>query len=61
MIEDHCYPEPQWAEALLVRHGAGYAVVGAEIGNGNPHSAISWCSYLLSLGAWAPPAEHPPQ
>jgi hypothetical protein len=57
MIEDHCYPAPEWAEALLARHRAGYAVVGAEIGNANPHSAISWCSYLLTLGAWAPPAQ----
>lgn len=57
MIEDHCYPEPGWAEALLERHRAGYAVVGAEIGNANPYSATSWCSYLLTLGAWAPPAE----
>jgi len=57
MIEDHCYPEPEWAEALLTRHRLGYAVVGAEIGNSNPHSAISWCSYLLTLGEWAPPAE----
>src|SRR5208337_2332800 len=57
MIEDHCYPATEWAEALLARHRAGYAVVGAEIGNANPYSAISWCSYLLSLGAWAPPAQ----
>ena len=57
MIEDHCYPAPEWAEALLARHRDGYAVVGAEIGNANPHSAISWCSYLLTLGAWAPPAQ----
>jgi hypothetical protein len=57
MVEDHCYPAAEWAEALLARHRAGYAVVGAEIGNANPRSAISWCSYLLSLGAWAPPAQ----
>jgi Glycosyl transferase family 2 len=57
LIEDHCYPAPEWAEALLMRHRTGYAVVGAEIGNANPHSAISWCSFLLTLGAWAPPAE----
>jgi hypothetical protein len=57
MIEDHCYPEPGWAEALLARHHAGYTVIGAEIGNANPHSAVSWCSYLLTLGAWAPPAQ----
>jgi hypothetical protein len=56
MIEDHCYPEPGWAEALLNRHCAGYDVVGAEIANANPWSAVSWCSYLLTLGAWAPPA-----
>ena len=57
MVEDHCYPAPEWAEALWARHRAGYAVVGAEIGNANPHSAISWCTYLLSLGAWAPPTQ----
>jgi GT2 family glycosyltransferase len=57
MIEDHCYPDPGWAEALLARHRQGYAAVGAEIRNANPESAVSWCSFLLTLGNWAPPAQ----
>lgn len=56
LIEDHCYPDPAWAEALLGRHLEGHAVVGPEISNANPGSAISACSFLLTHGAWSRPA-----
>lgn len=57
LIEDHCFPEAAWAEALLARHREGYAVVGPEISNANPGTALSWCSFLLTHGAWSQPAE----
>lgn len=56
LIEDHCFPEPGWAEALVRRHAEGYAVVGSEISNANPESSLSWCSFLLTHGAWSRPA-----
>ncbi len=57
LIEDHCYPDPAWAEALLARHREGHAVVGPEISNANPGSAVSACSFLLTHGAWSRPAQ----
>jgi len=56
LIEDHCLPEPGWAEALWRRHVEGYAVVGPEIGNANPDSSLSWCSFLYTHGGWCRPA-----
>jgi hypothetical protein len=56
MIEDHCFPEHDWAEALLHRHREGYSVVGPEIRNANPDTALSWCSFLLTHGGWSAPA-----
>lgn len=56
LIEDHCYPDPAWAEALHARHLEGHTVVGSEIANANPGSALSWCSFLLTHGAWSRPA-----
>jgi GT2 family glycosyltransferase len=54
--EDHCFPEPAWAEALLRRHAERWAAVGPEIGNANPESALSWCDFLLNYGPWMAPA-----
>ncbi len=56
LIEDHCTPDPGWAEALLARHAEGYAVVGSEISNANPDSSLSWSNFVLTHSRWAPPA-----
>jgi predicted dehydrogenase len=53
--EDHCFPEPGWAEALLTAHARGYAVVGPEIVNANPGNVVSWCDYLIGYGPWMSP------
>lgn len=53
--EDHCFPEPEWAEALIDAHARGYAAVGPEIVNGNPGTIISWCDYLIGYGPWMSP------
>jgi glycosyltransferase involved in cell wall biosynthesis len=54
--EDHCYPEPDYAEALLARHREGYAVVGPEMVNAGPPGEVGRVSFLLAYGAWAQPA-----
>jgi predicted dehydrogenase len=54
--EDHCFPEPGWAEALVGAHARGYAAVGPEIANANPGSIVSWCDYLIGYGPWMSPA-----
>lgn len=54
--EDHCFPEPAWAEALIEAHKLGFAAVGPEIANANPGSIVSWCDYLIGYGPWISPA-----
>jgi hypothetical protein len=45
--EEHSFPEPGWAEALIAAHSGPWAAVGAELENANPGSATSW-SHLFS-------------
>ena len=54
--EDHCFPEPGWAEALIAAHARGYSAVGPEIANGNPGNVVSWCDFLIGYGPWMSPA-----
>jgi hypothetical protein len=55
LIEDHSFPEPDWAEALLRAHAAGWTGVGPVVENANPESVGSWVNYILSYGGFAPP------
>jgi hypothetical protein len=55
MIEDHSYPEPEWAEALLRAHAGPWTVVGPAVANANPDYPASWVNYMLSYGSFAPP------
>ena len=52
LAEDHSFPEPGWAEALLNAHAEGYAVVGPVMLNGNPKSMMSWANLVLEYGPW---------
>lgn len=54
--EDHCYPAPGWAEALLAAHRGPWVAVAPAIGNANPESAVSWANLLLAYGHWLAPA-----
>jgi len=51
--EDHSWPEPGWAEALIAAHREGYAVVGPIIRNANPGSTLSWTNYLACFSRWS--------
>ena len=55
LIEDHSYPEPEWAEALLGAHAGTWTGVGPAVCNANPTSVGSWVNYILSYGGFAPP------
>jgi hypothetical protein len=57
LTEDHSFPEPEWAEALIRRHREGYAVVGPVVVNGNPSSLVSWANYLIEYSQWMSPAD----
>ena len=51
LTEDHCFPETDWAEALLRRHDQGdWAAVGPTMINGNPDSAASWTQFIVEYG-----------
>ena len=55
--EEHSYPAPGWAEALIKAHRQSWAVVGAAIANANPGNMISWASLFTDFGPWVEPAE----
>jgi len=50
--EDHSFPEPNWAEALVAAHQSGCVVAGPVLSNGNPNSMLSWANLLLEYAPW---------
>ena len=58
LVEDHAYPEPGWAEALLAAHERGpWAAVGSTVVNANPASPFSWCNQFMAYGEWTEPVQ----
>jgi hypothetical protein len=55
MTEDHCFPAPGWAEALIDRHKEQWTGVGSVFCNANPRTAVSWANFLIEYGDWADP------
>jgi hypothetical protein len=53
--EDHSYPDPGWAAALIEAHRQPWAVVGPVIALADPGNATSWADYLLAYGPWLDP------
>ena len=51
-VEEHAFPEPGWAEALVAAHEGPWAAVGAVLHNANPGSAVSWASLTTDFGMW---------
>lgn len=50
LTEDHCFPEPGWAEALIERHQEPWTGVGTVLRNANPKTGTSWANFLLIYG-----------
>lgn len=48
--EDHCFPRPGWARAVLAAHAEGHAAVGPSISNANPQTSLSWADLCLNFG-----------
>jgi len=48
--EEHCYPDPGWAAALIATHEQGWAAVGPSMRNANPRTLISWAGLFLHYG-----------
>ncbi len=53
--EDHCFPECDWAEALIKAHSYGHAAVGPIMRNANPTTALSWAGLFLHYGCCLQP------
>lgn len=54
-VEDHAYPEPDWAEALLASHARGNVAVGALMINANPQGMTSWSDLFLGFAPFVEP------
>ena len=53
--EDHCFPAPGWAEALLGAYDDRTAAVGPVVAHANRSGAVAWADYLLGYGPWVDP------
>jgi hypothetical protein len=53
--EDHSFPEPGWAVALMAAHQGPWAGVGPAMENANPGTLTSWADFLLGFGRWRTP------
>ncbi|MEW6144033.1 MAG: glycosyltransferase [Thermodesulfobacteriota bacterium] len=53
--EDHVFPDPFWAEALIGSHKKGWAAVGPVIYIANPESPIAWADILMGYSPWMYP------
>ncbi|MGD2146591.1 MAG: glycosyltransferase [Anaerolineae bacterium] len=51
-VEDHAFPEPGWAQALIVAHHESWAAVGPVVGNANPGSLWSWADLIVGYSPW---------
>lgn len=50
LLENHVYPEPGWAAAILRAHRGPWSAVGSIIQNANPATAVSWAEHFLTYG-----------
>jgi hypothetical protein len=60
MAETHCFPQPEWAEALIAAHRGPWAAVGPEIDNDNPERPASWANLYVDYASWLSPATSGP-
>jgi glycosyltransferase involved in cell wall biosynthesis len=54
-VEDHAFPAPGWAEALIGAHQNGWAAVGPVMANANPRSLTSWVNLAVEYSQWLEP------
>lgn len=53
--EEHSFPEPEWAAALIDAHAGPWAAVGSAVKNANPATRVSWAHLFTDFGCAAPP------
>lgn len=47
-MEDHVFPEADWAEEIVKAHEGPWAAVNGHMINANPGTTLSWANMLLS-------------
>lgn len=52
-LEEHSWPEPGWAEALIDSHRGERAAFGPVLLNANPLTPWSSADFLISYGRWS--------
>lgn len=57
LAEDHCFPDPEWAENLIKAHDGPWAAVGPAVRNANPVTTVSWADLFIGYGPWLEPVE----
>lgn len=55
--EDHSFPQPGWAAAILAAHRGDWAAVGPVVTNANPGTIVSWADLLMGYGPWLAPGK----
>jgi Glycosyl transferase family 2 len=56
LAEDHCFPRPDWAAALVRAHDGPWVAVGPALENANP-GLVSWAQMFLTYGRWVAPGK----
>lgn len=51
LLENHCYAEPEWAEALIEAISNSWAAVGPVVANANPQTINS---NVKAISEWPP-------
>jgi hypothetical protein len=60
-IEDHCFPDPDWAERLIEAYRDSWAAVGYAFTNANPRTFVSRASLLARYGRFVHPTHPAPR
>lgn len=55
--ENHCFPDPDWAEALVRAHDGSHAGVAPVVLNANPESLLGWAIYSSGYAEFSDRAE----
>lgn len=55
LVEDHAFPSPGWAEAIIEAHRGPWVAVGSAMANANPRGSLSWASFMMAYGRWFDP------
>jgi len=57
LAEDHCFPDPDWAQQLIKAHEGPWVAVGPAVRNANPATAASWADLFIGYGPWLEPIQ----